>query len=95
MEAADGHSTDPVQADDTAGMGGTDRKLLLDVLALAEMSGRPGGDDVGQLDDHAVVFNLLYLEYVPDEDEDPLDDELVVLEPLVPVLLQQGAQSLR
>ena len=62
MEAADGHSADPVQADDTAGMGGTDRKLLLDilhqVLALAEMSGRHGADDVvRQLDDNAVVVD--------------------------------------
>ena len=32
MEAADGHFADPVKADDMAGMGGTDRKLLLDVL---------------------------------------------------------------
>ena len=45
MEAADGHSADPVKADDMAGMGGTDRKLLLDVLhqvlVLAEMSDQP------------------------------------------------------
>ena len=43
-----------------------------------------------------VYYFLIFenLEDVPDEDEDPLDDELVVLEPLVPVLLQQGAQSL-
>ena len=35
-----------------------------------------------------------YLENVPDEDEDPLYDELVVLEPLVPVLLEEGAECL-
>ena len=35
-----------------------------------------------------------HLQNIPDQDQDPLDDQLVVLQPLVPVLLQQRAQRL-
>ena len=66
MEAADGHSADPVKADDMAGMGGTDRKLLLDVLhqvlVLAEMSGQPKtrcGPGLAISSSHALLSSII------------------------------------